>query len=129
MPLHGEKDGEVPGRNRDRRRSTLRSRHYARNEERFLSGQADRLAGARREEKASACSVRNDEREVTPLGPLLGAASEQADDNAGGGPIVVLMKIGAERGPVVVDIEQADVEVPGRVDIHSAAGFVGKTVR
>jgi len=30
------------------------------NEERFLSAQADRLAGASREEKASACSVRND---------------------------------------------------------------------
>ena len=30
-------------------------------EERFLSAQADRFAGAKREEKASACSVRNDE--------------------------------------------------------------------
>src|SRR5438445_572349 len=29
-------------------------------EERFLSTQADRFAGAKREEKASACSVRND---------------------------------------------------------------------
>src|SRR6266446_6502013 len=30
--------------------------------ERFLSAQADRLAGASRKEKASACSVRNDRR-------------------------------------------------------------------
>jgi hypothetical protein len=29
-------------------------------EERFLSAQADRFAGANAEEKASACSVRND---------------------------------------------------------------------
>src|SRR6267143_478946 len=63
-----------------------------------------------------------------PLGPLLGAASEEAEDDTGGGPIVILMKVGAERGPVVVDIEQADVEVPGRVDIDAAAGFVGKAV-
>ena len=47
--------------------------------------------------------------------PLLGVASEEPEDNAGGSPIVVLMNIGAERGPVVVDIEQADVEVPGWV--------------
>jgi hypothetical protein len=35
---------------------------FVRTEERFLSTQADRLAGARQEEKASACSVRNDGR-------------------------------------------------------------------
>ena len=47
---------------------------------------------------------------------LLGAAAEEADDNAGGGPIVVLVKIGAERSPVVVDVEQTDVDVPGGVE-------------
>src|SRR2546429_8038844 len=31
-----------------------------RREERFLSAQADRFAGAKRKEKASACAVRND---------------------------------------------------------------------
>ena len=31
-----------------------------RSEERFLTAQADRFAGAKRKEKASACSVRND---------------------------------------------------------------------
>lgn len=47
---------------------------------------------------------------VTPIRPLLGSPSEEPHDNPGGSPIVVLMNIGAERGPVVVDIEQTDVE-------------------
>jgi len=38
------------------------------------------------------------------------------------------MKIGAERGPVVVDIEQTDVEASGWVNIHSAAHFNRKAV-
>ncbi len=45
--------------------SRWESRHgpqKKRGEERFLSAQADRFAGAKRKEKASACSVRNDGR-------------------------------------------------------------------
>jgi hypothetical protein len=60
--------------------------------------------------------------------PLLGATAEEAEDNSGGDPIVVLVKIGAEGGPVVVDIEQTDLEVARRVDIYSAAGFIRKAV-
>ncbi len=67
---------------------------------------------------------RNDGREGIPLGPLLGSPSEEPQDNAGGGPIVVLISVQAEGGPVVVHIEQTDLEAPGWVDIQSAAHFV-----
>jgi len=54
---------------------------------------------------------------------------EEADDDAGGDPIVVLMKIrSAERGPVVVRIEQTDVNVPEWVDIQPAADFEREAV-
>ena len=62
------------------------------------------------------------------LTPLLGSPSEESQDDSCGDPIVVLMKIGAERGPVVVDIEQSDVHVSGRMDVYSAARFKRKTV-
>src|SRR6266436_39212 len=66
---------------------------------------------------------------LRPPGRLLGAASEETDDNSGGDPIVVLMKIcAAERGAVVVGIEQTDVNVPGWVDIQPAADFIRETV-
>ena len=66
---------------------------------------------------------------LRPPGRLLGAASEETDDNSGGDPIVVLMKIrAAERGAVVVGIEQADVNVPGWVDIQPAADFIREAV-
>jgi len=51
------------------------------------------------------------------LRPLLGPSSEEPQDNPGRGPVVVLIKISSERGPVVVHIEQTDLEVSGRVDI------------
>jgi len=51
------------------------------------------------------------------LRPLLGAPSEEPQDDPGGSPIVVLVKIKAEGGPVVVDVEQTDPEAPGWVDI------------
>ncbi len=57
-----------------------------------------------------------------------GAAAQEAEDDSGGDPIVVLMKIGAEGGPIVVGIEQTDVDAAGWVDIDSAAEFVGETV-
>ncbi len=63
-----------------------------------------------------------------PLRPLLGSPSEEPQDDSGGDPIVVLMKIGAERGPVVVDIEQTDVQASRRMDIYSAARFNRKTI-
>jgi len=76
----------------------------------------------------SAASVRGDRNEHAPQANLLGSSSEDPHDNAGGNPIVVLMKIGAERGPVVVDIEQTDVEAPGWMNIHAAAHFNRKAV-
>ena len=51
-----------------------------------------------------------------PLMPLFGSASEEAKYDSGGSRIVVLMQVNAERGPVVVDIEQTDVYVPGGVE-------------
>src|SRR6266481_5057772 len=65
---------------------------------------------------------------MPPSGKLLRSPSEDPHDNSGGNPIVVLMKIRAERGPVVVDIEQTDVEAPRRMNIHSAAHFNRKAV-
>src|ERR1700730_12919985 len=62
------------------------------------------------------------------LGRLLGAASEGADDDVGGDPIVVLMRVRAERGTVVVGIEQTDVNVPEWVDIQPSADFIRETV-
>ncbi len=55
--------------------------------------------------------------ERAPSGRLLGPSAEEPQDNPGGSPIVVLMKINAEGGSVVVDIEQTDLEVSGGVDI------------
>src|SRR5258705_12178763 len=59
---------------------------------------------------------------------LLGAATEEAQDDAGGDPIVVLVGVGAERCTVVVGIEQTDVNVPGRVHIEPAADLERETV-
>ena len=50
------------------------------------------------------------------------------EDNTGGGPIVVLMNIGTEGGPVVVDIEQTDFPATGWVNIQSAARFNRKSI-
>jgi hypothetical protein len=62
------------------------------------------------------------------LRPLLGSSSEEPENKAGGDRIIVLMKIGTERGPVVVRIEQTDVEAPGGVEIQSTARFNRKTI-
>src|SRR5258708_23693103 len=59
---------------------------------------------------------------------LLGTA-KKAEDDTSGGPIVVLMKVGAERGPVVVDVEHTDFPMAGRVGIQTAAHFLRQTVR
>src|SRR5260370_21367962 len=49
-------------------------------------------------------------------------------DDTGGSPIVVLVKIGAERGPVVVDVKQTDFPATGGVEIQSATDFVRQAV-
>src|SRR5260370_3340231 len=51
------------------------------------------------------------------------------EDDAGGSPIVVLMNVGAERGPVVVHVEQTDFPVTRWMEIQPAADFVRQTVR
>lgn len=61
------------------------------------------------------------------FGVLLGSAPEQAQDDASGDPIIILLSAGAERGAVVVEIKEADVPVAGRVDIDPAADFIGKS--
>src|SRR6267143_5867071 len=61
-------------------------------------------------------------------GRLLGAASEETEDDAGGDPIVVLMSIRAERRAVEIRIEQTDVNVPRWVDIQPAADFEREAV-
>ena len=55
-------------------------------------------------------------------------AAEEAEDNAGGGPIVVLVNVGAEGCPVIVHVEEADFPVRGGVEIHAAADFIGEGV-
>ena len=60
--------------------------------------------------------------------PLLGAASEEPQDNSSGRPIVILVQIRAEGSPVVVDIEQANFKMAQRSNIHSAARLVGDAI-
>src|SRR5580700_3007886 len=62
------------------------------------------------------------------FGPSLGAASEQAQHDSGGNPIVVLMSVRAERGSVVIDIEQADFPATGRAEIDSTSHFIRNRV-
>ncbi len=50
---------------------------------------------------------------VRRWGRLLGAAAEEAENDSGGGPIIVLAKIGAEGGAGVVEVEQTDVDMAG----------------
>src|SRR5229473_3840739 len=59
---------------------------------------------------------------------LLGFPSEEPNHNSGGCPIVVLMNISAEGRPVVVHIEQADLEVSRWLEIQSAAHLIRNTV-
>src|SRR5882672_1725204 len=61
-------------------------------------------------------------------GRLLGAASEQTDDDAGGDPIVVLTSVRAERSAVIIGVEQTNVNVPGWVNIQPAADFERETI-
>src|SRR5580704_51059 len=65
---------------------------------------------------------------VAVLGTLLGAAAEEAEDDSGGSPVIVLMCVCAERSPVVVDIEQANFPTVGRVEIKAAADFKGNGI-
>src|SRR6266581_3251877 len=51
------------------------------------------------------------------------------EDDTGGDPVVVLLNVGAERGPVVVNVEQTDFPVTGWMEIQSATYFVRQTVR
>lgn len=63
-----------------------------------------------------------------PIRTLFSTAKE-AEDDTGGSPIIVLVNIGTERSPVVVEVEHADFPVPGRVDIQAATHFVRQAVR
>lgn len=61
--------------------------------------------------------------------PLLGgAAAEEAQHYARGGPIIVLGGVGAEGGAVVVDVDDADFPVALDADIDAASCFVGNAV-
>src|SRR6266849_1214754 len=64
----------------------------------------------------------------TLLRALLGFSSEEANHNPRGCPIVVLMKVSAERGPVVVHIKQTYLEVPRWLEIQPAAHLIRNTV-
>ena len=61
-------------------------------------------------------------------GLVVVGAAEEAEDNAGGDPIVILMNVGAEGGPVVVHVEEADFPVRRGVEVNAAADFVGEAV-
>jgi hypothetical protein len=61
------------------------------------------------------------------LGLLLGASEETQDDSSAG-PVIVLMGVRAERGPVVVDIEEADFPATGGAVVDAATYFKGDAV-
>src|SRR5882672_2932656 len=65
---------------------------------------------------------------LRPPGRLLGAPPEEAEDDAGRDPIVVLMSVRAERGAVIIGIEQTDVNVPEWMDVQPSADFIRETV-
>ena len=58
---------------------------------------------------------------------LFGAA-EEAEDDAGGRPVIRLMSVGAERSAVVVEVEKADLPATGSAVIDAAADFVGDAI-
>src|SRR5207253_8934011 len=62
------------------------------------------------------------------IGLVVGRSAEEAENDTGGSPIVVLMTVGAERGPVVINVEQTDFPVTRRVEIHSAPYFIRDAV-
>jgi hypothetical protein len=59
--------------------------------------------------------------------PLLGTA-EEAQHNSRRGPIIVLMQVGTERSSVIVDIEQAYLEVLGGLDVHATAHLIRNAI-
>src|SRR6266404_5436165 len=64
-----------------------------------------------------------------PLGTnsldLLFGASKQSHHNSRRNKVVVLMKIRAERSPVVIKIDHPNLKMPQGVDIDSAANLIG----
>ena len=68
--------------------------------------------------------MRSEIRSVT----LLLRSPEEANHNPGGSPNIILMKVGTEGSPVVVDIEQAYLEVPGRLYIQPATHFIRNAI-
>src|SRR5439155_25541 len=65
--------------------------------------------------------------QLTDLITIMSGRVEILNDT-GGSPIVVLMTVGAERGPVVINVEQTDFPVTRRVEIHSAPYFIRDAV-
>jgi len=62
-------------------------------------------------------------------GGLVGAiGAEEAEDDSGGSPIAGLGGVRAERSPVIVDVEKADFEMPGWVNIQAAAHLIGNAI-
>src|ERR1700687_4778953 len=62
-----------------------------------------------------------------PCPQALLRSPEEPNHNPGGCPIVVLMDISAERRPVIVDVNQAYLEVSRWFEIQAAAHFVRNT--
>ena len=76
----------------------------------------------RKEEEGTTCRAPTIDR----YSALFGAAAEQAEDYAGGDPVIVGLGGAGESGAVVVDVEEADIPVAGWVDIDAAADFIGQ---
>src|SRR5437879_4009834 len=64
----------------------------------------------------------------TSILELLFGASKQPHHNSSRNRVIVLMKISAERRPVVIKIDHPNLEVLQGVDIDSAANLVGKAI-
>jgi len=65
---------------------------------------------------------------VRELRLLRGAGAEEAQDHAGGSPVIVLGHVGAKGGAVIVEVDDADFPAVRDVEVHSAARFVGNAV-
>src|SRR5215472_15690889 len=61
---------------------------------------------------------------------LLRTGAEKAEDDAGGGPVIVLggRAGGTKSGAVVVHVDQANFPVSREVEVDAASGFVGNAV-
>src|SRR5712671_7600491 len=65
---------------------------------------------------------------ITRRPKLLLRSAEKPQHNPGGRPIIILVKISPERSPVIVHIDQTDLNFSGQLHVQSAADLIGQNV-